>query len=186
MEKKIDLRVQKTRKALTDALYRLMSKKSLDNITVTELCKEAVIRKATFYKHFGDKTDLLIYMIQELQRVSYENNTIDYDPSNPPSYYVGAFKFFIDFIDENKEFVKGVLQSNSSLFVREILEDQIRYEIDKQLRQETREDVREAHDMLSNMYAGAIVSCGVWWFTQNNKVKKEEIISEFSKFIIRL
>ena len=51
--KKPDLRVQKTRSALTSALYDLLCQKSFDDVTVTELCEKAVIRKATFYKHFS-------------------------------------------------------------------------------------------------------------------------------------
>ena len=92
MEKKLDLRVQKTRSALTNALYDLMCQKSLDEITVTELCEKAMVRKATFYKHFGDKTELLVYMIQEMQRLSEETNIIGYDPAVPSSYYTGVFR----------------------------------------------------------------------------------------------
>ena len=80
MEKPLDLRVLKTRKALTAALYSLLCEKSMDNITVTELCERAVVRKATFYKHFGDKNELLTYMIQELQRLALEENTIGVRP----------------------------------------------------------------------------------------------------------
>ena len=53
--------MQKTRGGLVNALCDLMSQKSLDDVTVTEICEKAVIRKATFYKHFGDKTELLVY-----------------------------------------------------------------------------------------------------------------------------
>lgn len=105
MEKKLDLRVQKTRSALTNALYDLMCQKNLDEITVTELCEKAVVRKATFYKHFGDKTEVLVYMIQELQRLSEENNIIGYDPGNPSSYYTGVFRYLMDFIDNNEHFI---------------------------------------------------------------------------------
>ena len=56
MEKKLDLRVQKTRAALTSSLYSLLCEKGLNEITVTELCDRAMVRKATFYKHFADKS----------------------------------------------------------------------------------------------------------------------------------
>ena len=67
---------------------------------MTELCEKAVIRKATFYKHFGDKTELLVYMIQEMQWLSEENSAI------------------------------GVLHSDAGSRVRNILEEQIRLSID--------------------------------------------------------
>lgn len=186
MEKKLDLRVQKTRSALTSALYDLMSRKSLDEITVTELCEYAVIRKATFYKHFGDKTELLVYMIQELQRISSEENTIGYDTALPYSYYSGVFRYLLDFIDSNDRFVLNVLKSNSSSFVRNILEMQIRQSIDEHLRHEEREDLRISHAMLSSIYSGAIVSCCIWWGMQKNRPEKEVITKQFAEYISRL
>ena len=163
MEKKLDLRVQKTRSALTSALYQLMCQKSLDDITVTELCEKAVIRKATFYKHFGDKTELLVYMIREMQRLAKENNDIGYDPEIPASFYIGVFRYLMDFIESNEKFVVSVLHSNAGSAVRNILEEQVRFDIDRHLRQEKPESIRDSHKMLSVAYAGAIVSCGVWW-----------------------
>lgn len=186
MEKRVDLRIQKTRSALTNALYDLMSQKSLDEITVTELCERAVIRKATFYKHFGDKTELLEYMIQELQRISTEENTIGYDPEVPYSYYSGVFQYLLDFIDSNDRFVLNVLKSNSSSFVRNILEEQIRREIDAHLKQEEREDIRQSHAMLSAIYSGAIVSCCIWWGMQKNRPSKTQMTDQFVKFIAKM
>lgn len=186
MEKKLDLRVQKTRSALTNALYQLLCEKSLDDITVTELCNRAVIRKATFYKHFGDKTELLVYMMQELQRISREENSVGYNPGNPYSFYAGVFQYLVDFVDSNEAFVTSILRSSSGAFVRNLLEEQIRRDINEQLRHEDREDVRDAHAMLSAMYAGAITSCGVWWIMQNPRPNKSEIIEQFTEFISKL
>lgn len=186
MEKKLDLRVIKTRAALTDALYKLMCEKSLNEITVTELCDRAMIRKATFYKHFGDKTELLVYMIQELMRLSEENNEIGYDPADPASYYAGTFRYLVEFIDSNDRFVRNVLRSDSGAYVCGILEEQIHRQVDERLRQEEREDVRESHAMLSAIYAGAIVSCGSWWAKQEGRPEKETVIRQFTEFIGRL
>ena len=186
MEKKLDLRVQKTRSALTSALYDLMCQKSLDEITVTELCEKAVIRKATFYKHFGDKTELLVYMIQEMQRLSEETNVIGYDPAVPASYYTGVFRYLMDFIDSNEKFIVSILKSNAGNSVRSILEEQVRLSIDRHLRQESEESIRSAHTILSVIYAGAIVSCGAWWALQKNRPDKEEMIAKFSEFLMKL
>ena len=186
MEKKLDLRVQKTRSALTSALYDLMCQKSLDDITVTELCEKAVIRKATFYKHFGDKTELLVYMIQEMQRLSEEENQIGYDPAIPASYYTGVFRYLLDFIESNEKFIINVLNSSAGNAVRNILEEQVRLSIDAHLRRETEETIRDSHTMLSVMYAGAIVSCGSWWAVQKKRLDKEEMIRQFAGLMMRL
>lgn len=183
---KLDLRVQKTHGALIAALYDLMSKKSFDEITVTELCERAVIRKATFYKHFGDKTELLVYMIRELQRISAEENTIGYNPDMPYSYYSGVFGYLVNFLDSNESFASNVLKSNSGAFVRNLLEEQIRIEIDRHLKNEQRGDIKEAHSLLSAAYAGSIVGCGVWWLAQEKRPEKDKIIKQFTEFVSKL
>lgn len=45
MEKKTDLRVQKTYRALMAAFEALMAEETFDDITVNELCARALIRR---------------------------------------------------------------------------------------------------------------------------------------------
>jgi AcrR family transcriptional regulator len=112
------------------------AKRVWSDITVTELCDRAVIRKATFYKHFGDKTELLTYMIQELQRISLEENKIGYDENVPHSYYIGVFRYFIDFLDSNERFITSVLKSNASAAAETIMSGQIEADIRQHLKRE--------------------------------------------------
>lgn len=51
MEKKNDLRVQKTYRALMAAFEALMAEETFDDITVNELCARALIRRPTFFSH---------------------------------------------------------------------------------------------------------------------------------------
>ena len=186
MEKKIDLRIQKTRSALTSALYELLCEKSLDNITVTELCNRALIRKATFYKHFGDKTELLTYMIQELQRISLEENTIGYDENVPQSYYIGVFRYFIEFLDSNEQFIKSILRSSAAAVAENIMSEQIENDIGQHLKKEKNMELVQHSAMLAALYTGAIVNCGKWWITQKERPDKEMVIDEFSKLVLMI
>lgn len=49
--------------ALADALFRLMETASFQEITVTDICKEAQITRRTFYRNCSDKMDLVDYLI---------------------------------------------------------------------------------------------------------------------------
>ncbi|MCJ1655538.1 TetR family transcriptional regulator [Staphylococcus sp. NRL 16/872] len=59
-----DLRVIKTKKALTQSLYVLLEKEMFSNISVNKICKNAQIHRTTFYKHFYDKYELLHYLFK--------------------------------------------------------------------------------------------------------------------------
>ena len=60
----LDLRVQKTYKALVEAFERLLLEKEFESISVTEICDAAMIRRPTFYKHFLDKYDFITFFIK--------------------------------------------------------------------------------------------------------------------------
>lgn len=60
MAEKLDRRVRKTRAQLRAGLARLMQKKNIREITVTELVDEVDINRSTFYLHYQD-----IYQMME-------------------------------------------------------------------------------------------------------------------------
>src|SRR5699024_12351052 len=64
----IDLLVINTKRALSKSFYELLEKQSFSTITVNQICNEALAHRTTFYKHFYDKYDLLIYLITYLMK----------------------------------------------------------------------------------------------------------------------
>ena len=65
MEKKIDLRIIKTKKNIYDAFISLMSEKTFEEIKVSEICDRALINRSTFYSHFDDKYTLFDSLISD-------------------------------------------------------------------------------------------------------------------------
>ena len=59
MAQKENQRIALTKKLLQEGLLRLLSEKPLEKISVTELCKESGINRATFYNHYNSPQDLL-------------------------------------------------------------------------------------------------------------------------------
>lgn len=49
----MDRRVKYTRMVLRDSLLNLLSTKSLDQISISELCREADVNRNTFYNHYN-------------------------------------------------------------------------------------------------------------------------------------
>ncbi|KAB7789035.1 TetR/AcrR family transcriptional regulator [Bifidobacterium leontopitheci] len=62
-----DLRVIRTYESLFGAFERLMGVRRLEDITISELCDEAMVRRATFYAHFSDKQDFVAAMVRWIQ-----------------------------------------------------------------------------------------------------------------------
>lgn len=53
---------ERTKLWIADKMKKIMAKKSLDKIRVTEICREAEIERPTFYYHFKDKYDLVAWI----------------------------------------------------------------------------------------------------------------------------
>ena len=49
----------------SNALEELMTEMSYDTITVSAICDKALVRRATFYRHFSSKDDLLAYIVEK-------------------------------------------------------------------------------------------------------------------------
>ena len=59
-KKKLDRRVQRTRKLLNDALMSLIQEKGYDNVTIEDITERANLGRTTFYLHYQGKDDLLL------------------------------------------------------------------------------------------------------------------------------
>ena len=65
---KDDQRVALTKRLLQEGLLRLLEKKDIDSIHVSELCAESGINRATFYRHYNEPRDILRNMRQNMIR----------------------------------------------------------------------------------------------------------------------
>ena len=70
----MDIRVQKTKKAIADAFLRMTGKKPIEKITVTDIVTEAQINKSTFYAHYRDIYDLNAFFLDMYDALSICKN----------------------------------------------------------------------------------------------------------------
>jgi AcrR family transcriptional regulator len=61
-----DLRVRRTRKLLQRALLEAASEKGFAHVTIRDITERAMVNRATFYRHYKDKYDLLAHYMEEL------------------------------------------------------------------------------------------------------------------------
>ena len=54
-----DARIIKTKRRLFDALHILIEKRSINSVSVSELCRKAHINRTTFYKHYDVPVDII-------------------------------------------------------------------------------------------------------------------------------
>ena len=87
-----DIRIQRTRKLLIQALTELLNEKTFDEIRVKDICQRAGVHRSTFYDHFEDKLHLLTYGIQDLMDILISPSTDNLNKMQHAIYRI--FKFF--------------------------------------------------------------------------------------------
>lgn len=102
-----DRRVKKTKKALQQALAKLMTQKELRNITVQELADMADVHRATFYTHYHDVYDLYEQIENEI--LAGFESLMEEDPVHT---YEEFFGMMLHYIYQNAIFFRMLLGKN--------------------------------------------------------------------------
>lgn len=94
-----------TKNLIKQEFIKLLNKKSLHNITVTEIAKQCKIERKTFYYHYENLPQLVKEIFdEELEDVIKEfNETLSWEES-----FISAAKFIL----ENKKVVKHMYESD--------------------------------------------------------------------------
>ena len=61
----VDRRVERSRRAIKEAFSRLLAERTLDQITVSALAREAGVDRKTFYQHFGSIDGLVDVVVDD-------------------------------------------------------------------------------------------------------------------------
>lgn len=185
MEKKLDLRVQKTYHNLFAAMQELLCEKGLGDITVTELCDRAQTRKATFYKHFGDKTELFVFMVQEIQEEYHRSLAAKPDAYDEKSYYTKIFLYYLDFLEQHEPMVLKMMQDRSRSITFDLLSEQIQRDLTLRLHEDQKKglSLSSSPELVAAMYTGVITYASRWWFSQKTRIPKETLAMQFDNLV---
>ena len=76
MRKKVIETTEMLNKQMGDALIELLKEKPISKISIEELTKKADVGRATFFRHFDSKEDLLSYRLVEIYK-EYMGDSFD-------------------------------------------------------------------------------------------------------------
>ncbi|MGN1328746.1 MAG: TetR/AcrR family transcriptional regulator [Eubacterium sp.] len=174
----MDLRIERTYKLLTDALTELLAEKDFEDITVSEICEKAMVRRATFYKHFGDKYELYAFVVRQLQDEFKETHFSDYDRSKPQTFYAMMIKDVLCFADTHRIIVASVFKSSGAGRLTNILSDEIESDIRRHLKTDKANGaiLPGKPELIASMITGALVYTIKRWLIDNMDVSKDEMI----------
>ena len=114
--RKIDVRVIRTYEQLTASLVSLLTKKSFDELSVSEICESAKVHRATFYKHFNDKFEFLDYCFNsELSKISFDVSANAATADNLKENFMNFIKVIFEFVGSKKAIFSAILSNKFSM-----------------------------------------------------------------------
>jgi AcrR family transcriptional regulator len=175
-QEKMDRRVRKTRRALREAMIKLMEEKDYDQVTVEELTNRADIGRTTFYLHYNAKQDLLLEQFGELLdnlvlqlsqiplsswRQEGDSFVVDDHPNRP-------ICMIFQHAADNEELYRIVLQGEGVDQASERLQAVMTNAVNTYLHNKLGDDREQMNikipiDVFANYFAGAMLGVIKWW-----------------------
>jgi AcrR family transcriptional regulator len=131
MEKVIDRRTARTRRALHEALMSLILRQGYEAITVQDIIDEADVGRSTFYAHYTGKEDLLRSGFETLRALLTETqlNAAAEDPETPDEplrFSLAMFEHACEYKHVYRALVGGLGGVVAVNEIRRILADLVR------------------------------------------------------------
>lgn len=186
--KQLDLRVIKTKEALKEALMLLLKQKSLNSISVTEICRLAKVNRGTFYAHYGQVENLFEEYFKEIMRNLKESYLEPYKYAwtiHTKELEPGTIRIF-HHIETYREFYRIVFSKTAPLSYYYLLFDHLQQLLEEDLRLHGNDKIDTA--MLSAYQANAILGLVIEWHRQDFRQGADEmnqLLVELLQYVIR-
>lgn len=169
-----DRRVQRTRRALREALVELILERGWDEVSVQHVCDRANVGRSTFYTHFADKEELLIGGLDDLRKGLRELAPIE-TGARPLGFVRGV----IQHADEQRRLFRAVIGKRSGHVIqqrfREMLIDLVHEDL-------TAIDSIGPHlDATARYVAGALMEMLIWWLDTRNGFQAADLEKLFTQ-----
>ncbi len=167
-----------TKKALATSLKKLLSKKELSKITISNITNDCGVNRQTFYYHFKDVYDLLewIYLNEVIQSMDGKDT---YD-----TWQQGFLSIF-EYILDNKEFVKNTYNSISREFFLKFIYNQTKGLLMNIIEEKSKKlNVKEEDkEFIANFYKYGFVGIVQDWIESGMKENPNNIIDKLNSII---
>lgn len=163
---------QRVKQCITDALFSLMREKNLSDIRITELIERAGVARASFYRNYRAKEDVLVTLIRDILDQFGKEIRLDQGTFYTYENVLLSFRCF----QKNREYVLNLYQSG---FASVLLEELNRFH-------EALEGSMPAASIgkyALYMYIGALFNTALVWLTQEPETPPESLAEFFLKRI---
>lgn len=168
-----------TKRILANSLKMLLSKKTLDKITVKEIVENCDVNRQTFYYNFQDVYDLMEWVFQDDLKTVLENK-------KSFENWQDAAKRIFDYMLDNKPFILNSYHSLSRPSFEKYLKKFFRHDIESIVEGQI-DDLhisQEDKDFVIDMYVMALIGIVFAWLDNNMDSEYSKQLAKYKKLLI--
>jgi AcrR family transcriptional regulator len=184
-----DLRVRRTQKFVQAAMIDLITEKGFAAITVGDIAERAIINRATFYRHYQDKYDLVAKIFEEAATQLMEQMKPLYkgmrqnEMKTPPAIWLQFFAHVAD----HAPLYRAMLGKNGSPWFADrmrqvtsklILESEQLWEMQPNLPI----DPAMPEELPAIQLAQVLIGTLVWWLENDQRYTPKQMATWFHRF----
>lgn len=177
----LDLRVQKTHKALIEAFENLLHEKEFEHISVTEICDAAMVRRPTFYNHFLDKYDFITFFIKhkmnEIFDFAIKNSNEEKD-----NFFIIVFEQLLDQFDNLLYLIFSIQMNANIIFELESVREYGKSMLGNRIKKgASDEELPIELNYKGQIIMGITIQSVFWYKEKRNQISREEIIELYTQ-----
>jgi len=179
------------------AAMEIISEEGLHNLVMVKIAKRVGVTDAAIYKHFRSKDDMLLYMIEDLEKSMVERFMAHIGKvTDPIDQLYNLMSFQFEFIEENKGIPRIIFSESLQQQNKEIKEKianlltsflQIIKDILKAAKKSGQAHEEIDVDAAASIFVGMIQSSVVFWalsdFSYSLKVRQAPLWREYRRLI---
>lgn len=186
----MDLRVERTYALLLKAFTDLLEEKPLAEMSVSELCERAMIRRTTFYDHFTDKYDFFRYYVRRTRSEMSRNILPTSSQDDFSAYCKEMTRAFVNTLEEQQGALRH-MDFNGGL---EVLAHTVAQEIGQEMkplvvaeleaRGASNDAAQKRAALFVTFYSQGLIGMMLDWLARDQHESTEELMELFDSAVI--
>ena len=183
MARRLDRRVQRTRKLLRESLMALILEEGYDNIAIQDITDKANLGRATFYLHFKDKDDLLLDVMDQIMG-DFMSQVPQLSDVKWQLEDKKAIEKLFDFAADHYDLFRIMIIGSGGITASRQLQNRIAENIETAIHNEIEEkDIQPLvpPNFIANYFAGSLLAIIYWWLDNDLAYNVAQMAEMFQK-----
>lgn len=183
MARRLDRRVQRTRKLLRESMMSLILEEGYDAISIQDITDKANLGRATFYLHFKDKDELLLEVMDQFME-EFLGQVPQLSEAQWRMEDVKAIAKLFDFAAEHYDLYRILIIGSGGITASRQLHRSIAKNIQTCIEKEIEELGAQPvvpPNFIANHFAGSLLATIYWWLDSDLPYEVDEMAIMFQK-----